>query len=61
MFLKAIERNLLLDAVRLLQRAARGEDVRQAAAAFVGGLEIRRTDEVDSAGKPIERVFLKPP
>lgn len=61
MFLKDIERSLLVEAVRLLQKVARGEDVRRAAAAFVGGLEIWRTDEVDSAGKPVERVFLKPP
>lgn len=58
--MNAIERSLLLEAVRLLQRAAAGQDVRRAAAAFVGGLEIKPTDEVDTAGKPIERVFLKP-
>ncbi len=35
--------------------------MRAAAAKFVGGLEIRSTGEADGAGKPVERVFLKPP
>jgi hypothetical protein len=55
----AIERGLLVQAVRLLQRAARGEDVRAAAARFVAALEIRRTEETDQAGNAVERVFLK--
>jgi hypothetical protein len=56
----AIERNLLVEAVRLLERAADGEDVRVAAARFVIALEIKPTDELDPSGKPVERVFLKP-
>ena len=59
--MSVFERSLLLEAVRLLRRAAAGEDIRKPAAAFVGGLEIKVTGEVDAAGKPIERVFLKPP
>jgi len=55
----AIERGLLVEAVRLLQRAARGEDVRERAARFVAALEIRPTEELDQAGNKIERVFLK--
>lgn len=59
--MNVFERSLLLEAVRLLRRAAAGEDIRATAAAFVGGLEIKPTGEVDAAGKIIERVFLKPP
>jgi hypothetical protein len=55
----AIERNLLVEAVRLLRWAADGEDVRAAAARFVAVLEIRPTDELDPSGRPVERVFLK--
>lgn len=61
MWMTAIERSLLLEAVRLLERVAAGEDVRGAAKTFVGGLEIKLTAETDGAGKPVERVFLKPP
>jgi hypothetical protein len=56
-----IERSLLLAAVRLLQRVAAGEDVRAAATHFVGGVEIGPSGELDDAGKPIDRVYLKPP
>ncbi len=58
--MNAIERGLLLEAVRLLQRVVAGEDVRASAARFIAGLEIAPTGEVDETGKPIERVFLKP-
>ena len=61
LWMNAIERSLLVEAVRLLRRVAAGEDMRAAAAKFVGGLEIRSTGEADGAGKPVERVFLKPP
>lgn len=55
----AIERGLLVEAVRLLQRAARGEDLRGPAGRFVAALEIKPTEELDQAGNRIERVFLK--
>ncbi len=55
----AIERSLLVEAVRLLGRAARGEDIRAAAARFVAALEIKPTSETDQAGNPVERVFLR--
>jgi hypothetical protein len=55
----AIERSLLVEAVRLLQRVSRGEDVRGAAARFVAALEIRQTSETDQAGNAVERVFLR--
>ncbi len=59
--MNAIERNLLVEAVRLLQRAAAGENVATPARRFTAALEIRPTGELDQAGKPVERVFLKPP
>ncbi|MGO8915896.1 MAG: hypothetical protein ACLQJR_08315 [Stellaceae bacterium] len=59
--MNAIERSLLVEAVRLLERAARGENVRLSAERFIAPLEIKPTDELDHAGKPIERVFLKAP
>jgi hypothetical protein len=57
--INAIERSLLVEAVRLLQHVARGEDVRALAARFVAALEIKPTDEIDDAGKPVERVLLR--
>jgi len=56
-----IERGLLLEAVRLLERVAAGEDAREAAERFVAGVEIRRTGETDPSGRPVERVYLRPP
>jgi len=58
--LSEIERGLLVEAVRLLERVAAGEDVRDQAERFVAGLEIRRSGETDPAGRPVERVHLRP-
>lgn len=57
----AIERSLLIEAVRLLERAAQGEDVRGEAERFVSGLEIGPAGEIDETGKPVERIFLRQP
>ncbi|HVM78680.1 MAG TPA: hypothetical protein VMU06_06650 [Stellaceae bacterium] len=59
--LSDIERGLLVEAVRLLERAAKGEDVREEARRFVAGLEIRSSGETDAGGRPLERVNLKRP
>jgi|GEM_PF-3183412 hypothetical protein len=56
---REIEQALLVGAVRLLQRAAKGEDIRAEAARFAGGLEVSASGETDPNGKPIERVYLK--
>jgi len=56
-----IERGLLVEAVRLLERVAAGEDMREAAERFVAGLEIRRSGETDPSGCPVERVYLRRP
>jgi hypothetical protein len=52
---------MLVEAVRLLQRAAKGQDIRPEAERFVAALEVRPTGETDPRGKPVERVYLKPP
>jgi hypothetical protein len=52
--LREIEQGMLAGAVRLLQRAAGGEDIRTEAKRFVVGLE-------DPGGKPVERVYLTRP
>jgi len=39
--LREIEQGLLVGAVRLLQRAALGENIRAEAERFLGGLEVR--------------------
>jgi len=59
--LSDIERGLLVEAVRLLERAAKGEDVREAARKFVEGLEVQPSTETDASGRPLERVNLKRP
>lgn len=59
--LREIEQGMLVEAVRLLQRSAKGEDIRAESARFVGPLEIRASGETDARGKPIERVYLKRP
>ncbi len=59
--LHEIERGLLVEAVRLLERVALGEDMRAAAERFVSGLEIRRSGESDPSGKPVDRVILRRP
>jgi len=59
--LREIEQGMLVEAVRLLERAARGEDIRAEAARFVRSIEVRPTGETDARGKPIERVYLKRP
>ncbi|HKX09138.1 MAG TPA: hypothetical protein VJN67_13145 [Stellaceae bacterium] len=51
---------MLVEAVRLLERAAKGQDVRAEAARFASALEVRPTGETDLRGKPVERVYLKP-
>jgi len=56
-----IERALLVEAVRLLERAAKGEDVREEARRFVAGLEVRASADTDASGRPLERVNLKRP
>ena len=56
-----IERGLLVEAVRLLERVAAGEEASAAAERFVAGVEIRRTGETDPAGRPVERVYLRRP
>ena len=61
LFLREIERGMLVEAVRLLERAAKGQDIRPEAERFVGALEIRASGETDPRGKPIERVYLKRP
>jgi hypothetical protein len=61
LLLREIERGLLVESPRLLQRAAVGEDIRAEAERFVGGLEVRASAETDPAGKPVERAFLKQP
>lgn len=60
-YLREIEQGLLVAAVRLLQRAAQGEDIRAEAGRFVDGLEVRASGEKDPRGKPVERVYLKQP
>ena len=50
-----------MGAVRLLQRAAEGQDIRAEAKRFVGGLEVRASGETDTTGKPVERVYLPRP
>ncbi len=59
--LREIEQGMLVEAVRLLQRAAKGENVRAEAERFVGGIEVRPSGEIDARGKSIERVYLKRP
>jgi hypothetical protein len=59
--LREIEQGMLVEAVRLLERAAKGQDIRTAAERFVGGIEVRASGEIDSRGKPVERVYLKRP
>ena len=59
--MSAIERSLLVEAVRLLERAARGEDIRAEAERYVAGIEIGPSGETDAAGKPVERIFLNQP
>ena len=59
--LREIEQGLLVGAVRLLQRAALGENIRAEAGRFVGGLEVRASGETAPTGKPVERVcFTRP-
>ncbi len=59
--LREIEQGMLVEAVRLLQRAAQGQDIRAEAERFVGALEVRPSGATDARGKPVERVYLKPP
>lgn len=59
--MREIERGLLVESLRLLQRAARGEDIRIDAQRFVAGLDIGPSGENDPRGNPIERVVLKRP
>jgi hypothetical protein len=59
--LREIEQGMLVEAVRLLQRAAEGQDIRVEAERFVTSLEIRPSHDTDARGRPIERVFLKRP
>lgn len=59
--LSDIERALLVEAVRLLQRAAAGEDIRAEARRFVDGLEITPGTDTDTSGRPLERVNLRRP
>jgi hypothetical protein len=54
-----IERSLLVESLRLLQRAAKGHDIRADAQRFVADLEISPSGEKDSRGNPIERVYFK--
>jgi hypothetical protein len=54
-----IERGLLVESLRLLQRAARGEDIRADAQRFVAGLDIGPSGEKDARGNSIARVVLK--
>jgi hypothetical protein len=56
-----IDRGLLVEAVRLLERAARGESIRDEAERFTAGLEIRLTDETDASGRKVARVYLRRP
>ena len=50
---------MLVEAVRLLERAAKGEDIRAQAQRIVSALEVRPSGETDPRGKPVERVYLK--
>ena len=59
--LSDIERALLVEAVRLLERAAKGEDIRDDARRFVAGLEVQSSTETDASGRPMERVTMKRP
>jgi hypothetical protein len=59
--LREIEQAMLVEAVRLLQRAAEGQDIRAEAARFVRPLEVRPSGGIDFRGRPVERVYLKPP
>ena len=59
--LREIEQGMLVEAVRLLERAAKGQDIRAEATRFVSALEVRPTGETDLRGKPVERVYLKRP
>lgn len=59
--LSEIERGLLVEFLRRLQRAARGEDIRADAERFVAGLDISPTGETDFRGNPVDRVYLKRP
>jgi hypothetical protein len=59
--LREIEQGMLVEAVRLLQRAAKGQDIRPEAERFVGALEVRASGEIDPRGRPVERVYLKRP
>jgi len=59
--LREIERGMLVEAVRLLERAAKGLDIRAEAARFVAPLEVRASGETDALGKPVEWVYLKRP
>jgi len=56
-----IDRGLLVEAVRLLERAARGEDIGAEARHFTAGLEIRLSDETDAGGRKVQRVYLRRP
>ncbi|HTS90935.1 MAG TPA: hypothetical protein VMG55_02965 [Stellaceae bacterium] len=59
--LSDIERAFLVEAVRLLERVAKGEDVREEARRFVSALEVRASGDTDAIGRPLERVNLKRP
>ncbi|HLJ20252.1 MAG TPA: hypothetical protein VKU84_08645 [Stellaceae bacterium] len=59
--LREIEQGMLVEAVRLLQRAAKGQDIHVEAERFVGALEVRASGETDPRGRPVERVYLKRP
>jgi len=57
--MREIERGLLVESLRLLRRAAQGEDIRVDAQRFVAGLDISPSGEKDARGNPIESVVLK--
>jgi hypothetical protein len=57
--LREIERGLLVESLRLLRRAAQGEDIRVDAQRFVAGLDISPSGEKDARGNSIARVVLK--
>ena len=56
-----IDRGLLVEAVRLLERAARGENIRAEAERFTAGLEVRLSEETDPGGRKVARVYLRRP
>lgn len=59
LYLREIEQGMLVEAVRLLERAAKGEDIRAQAQRIVSALEVRPSGETDPRGEPVERVYLK--